>query len=225
MGIREDRLEKLKGIDLYPVITGEFTAERGVLDVLKSAAAGGVKIAQLREKRMMKRDLFELATAFRAICDEYGILMIVDDEIDIAMAVGADGVHLGQEDLPLNSARLIAPELIIGQSTHSIAEAVAAHDAGADYINLGPIYPTSTKDVPTGDLGEEIIEKVKPLLLDIPFTVMGGIKERHIPTLLRLGARHIAMVTEVTQADDVEAKVRQLRSYWKAIPEEPVRED
>jgi thiamine-phosphate pyrophosphorylase len=214
MGLREDRLERLRGIDLYPVITGEFCAGRDVLEVLRAAAAGGVKIAQLREKRLPKRELFELATAFRAVCDEFGVLMIVDDELDIAMASGADGVHLGQDDLPLGPARLLAPELLIGHSTHSIAEAVAAHDAGADYINLGPIYPTATKDVPCGDLGVEIIEKVAPLLLDIPFTVMGGIKERHIPELLKLGARHIAMVTEVTQAEDVEAKVRQLRSYW-----------
>ena len=218
MGIREDRLERLKNIDLYPVITGEFTAERGTLEVLKAVAKGGAKIVQLREKRMPKRELFELAKEFRKICDEHNMLMIVDDEIDIAIAVDADGVHLGQDDLPLASARLISTELIIGQSTHSIAEAVAAQDAGADYVNLGPIYPTSTKDVPTGDLGEEIIPKVVPLL-DIPFTVMGGIKEKHIMKLLKLGALHIAMVTEVTQAEDVEEKVRTLRSYWTKFRE------
>lgn len=215
MGVREDRIEKLRDIDLYPVITGEFTAGRGVLPVLEAVAKGGAKVAQLREKSMSKRELYDLAVEFRAICDEYKMLMIVDDQIDIALAVDADGVHLGQDDLPLSCARLMAPELIIGSSTHSIAEAVAAQDAGADYVNIGPIYPTSTKDVPCGDLGEEVISKIAPLL-DIPFTVMGGIKARHIPNLLALGAKRIAMVTEITQSDDVEAKVRELRALWKA---------
>ena len=214
MGVREDRLEKLRGIDIYPVISGEFTAGRGVLDVLQSIAKGGAKIAQLREKRRSKRELYDLALEFRRICDDYNMLMIVDDETDIAMAVGADGVHLGQDDLPLAPARLMAPELIIGQSTHSIAEAIAAHDAGADYINIGPIYQTNTKSVPCGALGEEIIAKIAPLL-EIPFTVMGGIKQRHIPGLLALGATKIAMVTEISEADDVEAKVRELRALWK----------
>ena len=213
MGVREDRIERLREIDLYPVITDEFTAGRGVLATLRAVAEGGARIAQLREKSLSRRELYELAIDFRAICDEYKMLMIVDDELDIALAVDADGVHLGQDDLPISPARLMAPELIIGSSTHSIAEAVAAQDAGADYVNIGPIYPTLTKDVPCGDLGEEVIAKIAPLL-DIPFTVMGGIKARHIPTLLSLGARRIAMVTEITQADDVEAKVRELRALW-----------
>jgi thiamine-phosphate pyrophosphorylase len=147
------------------------------------------------------------------------MLLIIDDEIDVAMAAGADGVHLGQDDLPLGPARLMAPELIIGQSTHSIAEAIAAHDAGADYVNLGPIFATSTKQVSCEPLGEEIIQKIAPLL-DIPFTVMGGIKAHHIPELLKLDARRIAMVTEITQAEDVAAKVKELRALWNQYPPE-----
>ncbi len=213
MGLREERLERLRHVDLYPVLTGAFTGGREVLDVLKAIGKGGAKMVQLREKELSKRELLKLAVLFRKICSAYGMLMIVDDHIDVALACGADGVHLGQEDLPIAPARIIAPELIIGQSTHSIAQAVAGHDAGADYVNLGPIFQTSTKNVSVEPLGLEIIPKVVPLL-DIPFTVMGGIKERHLPELISLGATKIAMVTEVTQADDVEAKVRQLRECW-----------
>jgi len=219
MGLREERLERLRHVDLYPVLTGEFTAGREVLDVLKAIGKGGAKIVQLREKDLTKRELLKLAVLFRKICSAYGMLMIVDDHIDVALACGADGVHLGQDDLPIAPARIMAPELIIGQSTHSIAQAVAAQDAGADYINLGPIFPTSTKNVAVEPLGTEIIAKAAPLL-DIPFTVMGGIKERHLHELISLGATKIAMVTEVTQANDVEAKVRDLRDYWrKPAPE------
>jgi thiamine-phosphate pyrophosphorylase len=119
---REDRLDRFRQIDLYPVISDEFTDGRGSLATLREIAAGGAKIVQLREKALPKRALYELALAFRSVCDEHDMLLIIDDEIDVAMAAGADGVHLGQDDLPLGPARLMAPELIIGQSTHSIAE-------------------------------------------------------------------------------------------------------
>ena len=211
--LRNRRMAKFREADLYLVITEEFTAGRGTLRVLEEAADAGIRLVQLREKNITKKELFHLAERFRRICDRYDITMIMNDHIDIALLTGADGVHLGQDDLPLEQAVKLAPELIIGRSTHSREQALEAEAQGAAYLNLGPIYPTQTKNTPVKPLGIEIVKEVGPLL-HIPFTVMGGIKERHIPELLAAGARYIAMVTEITQAPDIGARVRSLRSLW-----------
>ncbi len=211
---RQERIAAFENVDLYPVISSEFTLNRPVKDIFHAVAEGGAKIVQLREKNASMQSLYELACACRPIANEYGILLIIDDHIDIALAANADGVHLGQEDMPLIAARRIAPELLIGNSTHNEAEALAAGESkSADYINVGPIYPTGTKKVNCGALGIEAISRIAPLA-KLPFTVMGGIKAHHIPELRAAGARRIAMVTEITQADDVTAKVKELRQNW-----------
>ncbi|MPN37991.1 Thiamine-phosphate synthase [bioreactor metagenome] len=200
--------------DLYPVISSEFCAGRDPLAVLRAVGAGGAKLFQLREKHRSDRELYDLARAAREIADEYGMLFILDDRADIALAAGADGVHLGQDDLPVAAAKQLAPELIVGSSTHNLEEALAAEQSGADYLNIGPIYPTRTKSVACGALGVAAIGRIAPQL-HIPFTVMGGIKMRHIAELRAAGARRIAMVTEITQAPDVTAAVRRLRELFR----------
>ena len=140
--------------------------------------------------------MFELVKRCKEITDKYKMLLIVDDRLDIAMAAGADGVHLGQDDMPVAAARKIAPELIIGASTHNAAEIAAAQHDGCSYLNIGPIYPTQTKSVACGALGEDFFNELKRSVT-VPFSVMGGIKEHHISHLAELGAKHIAMVTEV----------------------------
>ena len=211
--VKNKRIAKFREADLYLVITKEFTAGRGTLRVLEEAADAGIRLVQLREKSITKKELFHLAEQFRKICDRYDITMIMNDHIDIALLTGADGVHIGQDDLPLEQAVRLAPDLIIGRSTHSREQALEAEAQGGAYLNLGPVYPTQTKNTPVHPLGLEIIKETGPLL-KIPFTVMGGIKEHHIPELLATGARYIAMVTEITQAPDIGKRVKQLRSYW-----------
>lgn len=206
---RAERLAAFERADLYPVISSEFTLDRPVLEIFAAVARGGARLIQLREKHRPLGELYQLACACRPIANQYGVLLIIDDHVDVALAAGADGVHLGQEDLPLTAARAIAPELLLGNSTHNLEEALAAKPAGADYINVGPIYPTQTKSVACGALGVAAIRDIAPRG-ELPFTVMGGIKARHIPELRAAGARRIAMVTEITQAPDVEAKVREL---------------
>jgi thiamine-phosphate pyrophosphorylase len=142
------------------------------------------------------------------------MIFIVNDHVDIALSVNADGVHLGQDDFPLQAARELAPDLILGISSHSKEEALEAQENGADYVNIGPIYPTETKKLSCKYLGTEALKEIPPLL-NIPFTVMGGIKQKHIPELISLGASRIAMVTEITQAENVTEKVKQLRACWK----------
>jgi thiamine-phosphate pyrophosphorylase len=134
--------------------------------------------------------------------------------VDIAMAAKAGGVHLGQDDFPLTEARKLAPEMIFGISTHNAEEIRQALADKCSYLNIGPMFPTKTKSVACGALGLEKIEELKTLV-SCPFSVMGGIKEHHLALLTSKGFRHIAMVTEITQAPDVKAKVRQLRKIMK----------
>lgn len=203
-------MDLFKSIDIYPVISSEFTLGRDVISVLEDIAAGGAKIVQLREKNKSKREILELARRYREITAKSGMLLIINDHVDIALIVGADGVHLGQDDLPIEDARSIAPDLILGCSTHNFAEIAEAEAVGASYINIGPIYPTGTKQVNCDALGTEYLSRAAEKTF-LPFTVMGGIKERHIPELKAAGASRIAMVTEITQSENIADRVKKLR--------------
>ena len=210
----QERIDLFKSSDLYPVISSEFCNGRSVCDILGAIASAGAKIVQIREKNLSDCAMFELVQNCKKITDRRQMLLIVDDRLDIAMAAGADGVHLGQEDFPLTEARKLAPELFFGVSTHNKAEIEKALAEKCSYLNIGPMFPTRTKSVPCGALGLEKIEELKTLV-SCPFSVMGGIKEHHLPLLCAKGFKHIAMVTEITQAPDVKEKVRQLRQTMK----------
>ena len=205
-----ERMEIFKNSDIYPVISSEFCNGRNVCDILSGIAAAGAKIVQIREKNISDSAMFELVQKCKNITDRYGMLLIVDDRLDIAIAAKADGVHLGQEDFPLREAKLLAPELLFGVSTHNAEEIGKAIADGCSYLNIGPVFPTATKSVACGALGLDKVEELKSLVTT-PFSIMGGIKEHHLESLSSKGFKHIAMVTEITQAPDVEAKVRQLR--------------
>jgi thiamine-phosphate pyrophosphorylase len=210
---KAEKMDAFSNIDIYPVISSEFTNGRDVLDVLRQIAEGGAGIVQLREKNKTKAEVYRLALEYRKITAQFNMLLILNDHLDIAMAAGADGVHLGQDDLPLEPAKKLGYNLIIGNSTHNLEEALAARAAGADYINIGPIYPTGTKAVACGAIGLETMKTIAARV-NMPFTVMGGIKARHIPGLLACGAGKIAMVTEITQAEDIRTRTAELRSLF-----------
>lgn len=207
---RKERLIKLKTIDIYPVTCQELSEGRTNLEVLAAVLAGGAKIIQLREKHWDKKDLYELAIEFRKRTRSYDALLIINDHVDVALAVSADGVHLGQEDLPIGAARKIAPELIIGASSHNLSEALKAEQDGADYVNIGPIFPTKTKANAVRFLGPEAIAEIGPQLT-VPFTTMGGIHPSNIGRVLEAGARRVALITGITRAADIAERVRQLR--------------
>jgi thiamine-phosphate pyrophosphorylase len=210
---RERRKAVLQEIDVYPVTCERLSAGRSNLEVLQAVIQGGARIIQLREKEYSARDLYHLALKFRGITAKAGVLLIINDHLDIAMAVEADGVHLGQNDLPVTAARRIAPELLVGASTHSLEEARQAQDDGADYVNIGPIFPTKTKEGVEQFLGPDAIRVIAPAIR-IPFTVMGGINESNIDEVLAAGARRVALVTAITLAPDISQKVRALRKYF-----------
>ena len=207
---RKERLIKLEAIDIYPVTCQELSEGRSNLEVLAAVLAGGAKIIQLREKHWDKKDLYELAIEFRKRTHSYDALLIINDHVDVALATDADGVHLGQEDLPIGAARNIAPELIIGASSHNLTEALKAEQDGADYVNVGPIFPTKTKATTVPFLGPEAIAQIGPQLT-VPFTTMGGIHPDNISRVLEAGARRVAMITGITRAADIATRIRQLR--------------
>lgn len=207
---KEARKQMFEQVDIYPVTCERLSEGRSNLEVLQAVIQGGSKIIQLREKEYGKRDLYNLALKFREITSRAGVLLIINDHVDIALGVAADGVHLGQDDLPLTVARRLAPELLIGASTHSQEQALQAEKDGADYINIGPIFSTKTKEGVGRFLGPKAITEISPQI-KVPFTVMGGISEDNIDQVLAEGARRVAMVTAITRAEDMAAKVSLLR--------------
>jgi len=207
---REARRRLFQQVDIYPVTCEELSGGRSNLEVLEAVIQGGSKIIQLREKDYPKKDLYHLALKFREMTAKAGVLLIINDHVDIALGVEADGVHLGQDDLPLTVARQLASELLIGASTHSLEQALQAEKDGADYVNIGPIFPTRTKEGVERVLGPEAIATISPHV-EVDFTVMGGINEANIDQVLAQGARRVAMVTAITKATDIAAKVRFLK--------------
>ena len=207
---KEAKTQLFQNVDIYPVTCEGLSEGRSNLEVLEAVIRGGSKIIQLREKEYPKRDLYNLALKFKEITSRAGVLLIINDHLDIALAVDADGVHLGQEDLPVQAARRLASELLIGASSHSLEQALQAQKDGADYINIGPIFSTKTKEGVESVLGPETIAKISPQIR-VPFTVMGGINEENIDQVLAYGARRVAMVTAITKAADITAKVKSLK--------------
>ena len=196
-----ERIEAFRRTDVYPVVTSEFCAGRSPVDVAASLLAGGVRLLQIREKTMSDRAFLDLLRQVRELTWDYGALLIVDDRVDAALIAQADGVHLGQEDIPLPDSRRIAPDLLIGVSTHNAGEICRAQDEGCSYLNIGPVFPTRTKQLANAFLGLEQLRALVPLVR-VPFSVMGGIKYEHLAELKSAGAGRIAAVTAFTQAPD-----------------------
>ena len=207
---RAQRQAQFAEADLYVVISEDFCAGRDPVQVLEQCLAAGVRLVQFREKAGHDDERYERLCVFREKTREAGALLMVDDRVDLALAAGADGVHLGQHDLPLAVARQLAPDLLLGLSTHSPAQAVAAQQAGADVINIGPIFFTRTKQATASPLGPEVIRDVRRAV-HLPFSCMGGIKLHNLPQVLEAGARIVAVVTAVTAADDVREAATVLR--------------
>ncbi|MBN2328047.1 MAG: thiamine phosphate synthase [Candidatus Omnitrophica bacterium] len=196
--------------NLYVVLGREFSHGRDFDDVAEQAIDGGAGCIQLRDKSMSKRELLVWAHRLRELTLERGATFIINDHLDIALAVEADGVHLGQDDLPVPEARRIAgPHFIIGASTHSAAEARCAVEEGASYINIGPIFATQTKKGAVSPVGPEMITDVTSAVQH-PFTVMGGIKLDNVDQVLQRGARRIAVVTAVVGAPNITEAARAL---------------
>jgi thiamine-phosphate pyrophosphorylase len=175
---------------------------------------GGATVLQYRAKKVPAREQFRTALKLRALTRAAGVPLIVNDRVDLALACGADGVHLGQDDLPVSLARRLAGnKLKLGVSTHSLAQALEAEREGADYIGFGPVFPTQTKENNVPPVGLRSLAQVCRRVR-IPVVAIGGIKAAMLPALASQGARCIAVVTALTGARDVEAAARSYRERW-----------
>jgi thiamine-phosphate pyrophosphorylase len=197
---------------IYGMTAEKFSRGRSNLEVAQAMLAGGIKVLQYREKRPAKsqRQMLDECRQIRTLTRAHGALFIVNDHVDIALLAEADGVHLGQDDLPLPEVRrLLGPHRIIGLSTHLPEQARQALALGADYIGVGPLFSTQTKDDVCAPVGLAYLEYVVQNV-PMPFVAIGGIKEHNIASVIQRGAKTICLVTEIVCADDISAMVRRL---------------
>jgi thiamine-phosphate pyrophosphorylase len=194
---------------LYFVTDGNLNAGRAKLDVIAAALRGGARLIQFRDKDLPDAAFESEAREALKLCRAHGATLIVNDHVEIAARIGADGVHLGQEDMsPVEARRLLGPDAIIGLSTHNEAEVLAAQDLPVSNINIGPMFATNTKEH-LHHLGLDEVLRLSRLTRH-SWTTMGGIKRHHLPELFRAGVRTVSMVTEISMAEDVEARTRDL---------------
>jgi thiamine-phosphate pyrophosphorylase len=194
-------------VTIYPVSCEPLANGRSDIEWLEGVLAGGAKIVQLRDKYSDDRTFYQKSLVFREKTNEAGVLFIVNNRIDIAMLAHADGVHLGNNDLPVEKVREFGSDLIIGVSCNEKEQVSTVKERGGSYYNIGPIYTTKTKKNLTPFLGSDVIESFSSLC-DLPFTVMGGVKRDHIQDLVAKGVRRIAVVTALTQAKDIAVETR-----------------
>lgn len=201
----------LQNIDLYCLTSQEHSLGRANLDVVRAMLDAGVKLVQYREKNKPTAEKLKECETLREMTRRAGALFLVNDDIAVAQLVDADGVHVGQDDLPVPAVRnLLGPNKIIGLSTHSPEQARAAVLVGADYIGVGPIFATQTKKNVCAPVGFAYLEWVVANL-DIPFVAIGGIKQNNIAAVVKRGARCVAMVTEIVSQPDIGATIQALR--------------
>lgn len=210
-------LREIFQTDIYAITGEEFSRGRSNIEVVEELLAAGIKIIQYREKSKDLRRQYQECLEIRRLTREAGAAFIVNDHVDLALMVAADGVHLGQDDLPPEAVRrLVGPEMVIGLSTHSPEQARAAFECGVDYIGVGPIFPTQTKSNVVDPVGLGYLDYVVQNI-PLPFVAIGGIKEHNIRQVRRHGARCIAMVTEILEAEDLGAKVQALRTALEGV--------
>ncbi|MDB5051597.1 MAG: thiamine-phosphate diphosphorylase [Fibrobacteres bacterium] len=196
---------------LYFVTDHNLTAGRAQLEVIEAALSGGVRWVQYRDKDLPDAGFEREAKAALDLCRKHGALLLINDRVAIAKAIGAHGVHLGQDDMdPEEARRVLGPQAVIGISTHNREEVLAAENQPVDYINIGPMFPTATKDHSRyGALGPDLVLELSRLSRH-PFTTMGGIKKSHLRDLFSRGVKTVAMVTEISLAPDPAARTREL---------------
>jgi len=204
-------MELRKGDYSIVLVTDRGMAgKRSLTDIVASAVRGGVTCVQLREKSCSTRTFLDQARALKDILDGTGVALIINDRLDVALAVGADGVHLGQSDMPCTDARrLMGKDKIIGISAESIEDAIQAQSDGADYLGVSPVFATPTKTDTAQALGLEGLHDMR-LAVDLPLVGIGGINSRNAAAVIENGADGVAVVSAIMAAADPEAASRNL---------------
>lgn len=207
----------MKQIDysLYLVTEGYDFSQDHFLEIVAEACQAGVTVVQLREKTATTRQFYELALKVKRITEAYDIPLIINDRLDICLAVDAAGLHIGDDELPVAVCRkLLGPDKILGVSAKTVARSQEAYDEGADYLGVGAMFPTQTKktEVTSFHTLTEIIKAVP-----LPVVAIGGIKEANVKEFQNVGVQGLCMVSEIMQAKDVTTKVGQLKSMIQGL--------
>ena len=196
---------------LYAVTDRAWTGKQTLYEQVEAALKGGVTCVQLREKELDETAFLQEAKALCALCRRYGVPFIVNDNVEIAIACGADGIHVGQEDLAVGEVRRrVGENMILGVSVHTVEEACQAVRDGADYLGLGAVFPTSTKT----DVEQMSNETLRAICdaVDVPIVAIGGINRGNILKLAGSGVDGVALVSAIFSAEDIERTCRELRA-------------
>ncbi|SEF40912.1 thiamine-phosphate pyrophosphorylase [Caloramator fervidus] len=216
--MKSEKLKLFNDYNLYCITAEALSKGRKNIEVVEKMLKSGVKIIQYREKKKTLREKLLECEKIRQMTLDYGCIFIINDNIEIAKMVLADGVHIGQDDYPLERVReFLGDDFIIGISTHSREQLHDAHKRGADYIGVGPIFKTFTKEDVCDPVGYEYLD-IAVSESKIPFVSIGGIKEDNLEEVLKRGAKCVAMVSEIVASEDIEGKIKAIMdklSYWR----------
>ncbi|MDK2855220.1 MAG: thiamine-phosphate pyrophosphorylase [Bacillota bacterium] len=202
--------------ELYAITDRRLAGGRSSAEVMEKAILGGVTLVQLREKEAGGREMVEEAQALLQVTRRYGIPLIINDRLDVALAVGAEGVHLGQEDIPCRLARqILGPEKIIGVSASTVEEAVQAERDGADYLGVGAVFPTGTKADAGEAIGLDALAAIKARV-KIPVVAIGGINAANAAQVAATGVDGLAVVSAIVAAADPEEAARRLLAAFRS---------
>jgi len=204
---RHDKAGQISG--LYIIIDTDILKGRDPIETATQVIRGGATIIQLRDKLSSKKELLSVARKLRELCAQHNILFIVNDHLDIALAADADGLHVGQEDLPVQVARKLLPlDKILGCSVTTPAEALAAETEGADYLGVGAIYPTASKE-DVSVVGLQRLREVREAAT-LPLVALGGIAHENVSAVIAAGADSVAVIGAVLQAEDIASATSQI---------------
>ncbi len=213
---KEEKLKLFYDNQLYCITAEEYSLGRTNIEVVSEILEAGVKIVQYREKKKKGLYRYEECLEIRKLTRKYDAILIVNDFVDLAMMVGADGIHLGHEDYPISEVRkIVGQEMIIGGSTHWPEQMKEMIDSGVDYIAAGPVFETHTKEDVIPPVGIEYLEyalKTSP----VPVVAIGGIKEHNFLDVVGVGAKCVCMVTEIVGAPSIKEKIEKIYSLWNS---------
>ena len=213
-----NKRELLSTIRLYVIADKRICGSRDIEAMVSESIAGGAEMIQYRDKESDDHVFLETASKLQAICKSRNIPFIINDRVEIALEINADGVHVGQEDIPLTVARKrLDPEKIVGVSATSIKQAIQAEKNGADYIGIGPIFDTLSKEIEK-PIGMDIITAAESRLR-IPFFAIGGINMSNLDELIQAGGSRIAVISAVILSDDIRSSAQKLRAKLKTATE------
>ena len=205
--LRQDKVKQLHGI--YAIIDMQALQGRNPAEVASQVIQGGAKIIQLRDKVLSKKELLPIAQQLKNLCAEHNVLFIVNDYLDIALAADADGLHLGQDDLPIKEAHKLLPiDKFLGCSTHTVEQAKTAESEGADYIGVGSIYPTPSKETAI-IVGLNTLRQVRQAV-SLPIVAIGGINKDNAAEVMAAGADAVAVISAILQAESPQEAARQI---------------